>query len=68
MPLDRQIRVGYPMGLGAFHQTCLANLLRRCRELEQQAGQDQADFPRAVKQVRQQGSETAGSPRTQPGG
>jgi transposase len=39
----------------AFHQTCLAHLLRRCRELEQQAGQDQADFPRAVKQVRQQG-------------
>jgi transposase len=37
----------------AFHQTCLAHLLRRCRELEQQAGQD--GVPRAVKQVLQQG-------------
>lgn len=40
----------------AFHQTCLAHLLRRCRELEQQAGQQcGAAFPRAVKQVLQQG-------------
>ncbi len=38
----------------AFHQTCLAHLLRRCRELEQRAGQGGADFPRAVKQVLQQ--------------
>jgi transposase len=38
----------------AFHQTCLAHLLRRCRELEQQAGARGADFPRAVKQVLQQ--------------
>jgi len=38
----------------AFHQTCLAHLLRRCRELEQQAGAGGADFPRAVKQVLQQ--------------
>jgi transposase len=38
----------------AFHQTCVAHLLRRCRELEQQAGPGGADFPRAVKQVLQQ--------------
>jgi len=38
----------------AFHQTCLAHLLRRCRELEEQAGAGGADFPRAVKQVLQQ--------------
>jgi hypothetical protein len=38
----------------AFHQTCLAHLLRRCRELEEQAGAGGSDFPRAVKQVLQQ--------------
>jgi transposase len=32
----------------AFHQTCLAHLLRRCRDLEEQAGAGGADFPRAV--------------------
>ena len=38
----------------AFHQTCLAHWLRRCRELEEQAGAGGADFPRAVKPVLQQ--------------
>lgn len=38
----------------AFHQTCLAHFLRRCREIEQ-AGPSAAAFPRAVKKLLQQG-------------
>jgi len=37
----------------AFHQSCLAHLLRRCREMEQIASPSALAFPRAVEQLLQ---------------
>ena len=37
----------------ALHQTCLAHLLRRCREMAQVAGARGAQFPRAVQTLLQ---------------
>ena len=37
----------------ALHQTCLAHLLRRCREMIQVAGVGEAQFPRAVQTLLQ---------------
>ena len=39
----------------ALHQTCLAHLLRRCREMVQVAGARGAQFPRAVQTLLQSG-------------
>jgi transposase len=37
----------------AFHQTCLAHLLRRCQEMEQIASRSALAFPRAVEHLLQ---------------
>jgi transposase len=37
----------------AFHQTCLAHLLRRCREMIQGRGKRRAEFPRRVQAILQ---------------
>lgn len=37
----------------AFHQTCLAHLLRRCREMTLIAGQRRAKFPRRIRSILQ---------------
>jgi len=37
----------------ALHQTCLAHLLRRCREMREVAGNGGAPFPRAIQTVLQ---------------
>lgn len=37
----------------AFHQTCLAHLLRRCREMIAVGGRRAAQFPRAVRKLLQ---------------
>ena len=39
----------------AVHQTCLAHLLRRCREMVQTAGGRGAQFPRAIQTLLQSG-------------
>src|SRR5260370_22138561 len=39
----------------ALHQTCLAHLLRRCREMILVAGRGEAEFPRTVQTILQQG-------------
>jgi len=38
----------------ALHQTCLAHLLRRCREMILVAGKGEAEFPRTVQVILQQ--------------
>jgi transposase len=38
----------------ALHQTCLAHLLRRCREMILVAGRGEAEFPRTVQTILQQ--------------
>ena len=38
----------------ALHQTCLAHLLRRCREMLLVAGRGEAEFPRTVQTILQQ--------------
>jgi transposase len=38
----------------ALHQTCLAHLLRRCREMLLVAGKGEAEFPRTVQTMLQQ--------------
>jgi transposase len=38
----------------ALHQTCLAHLLRRCREMILVAGRGEAEFPRTVQTLLQQ--------------
>jgi len=38
----------------AVHQTCLAHLLRRCREMILVAGRGEAEFPRTVQTILQQ--------------
>ena len=38
----------------AFHQTCLAHLLRRCREMSEIANPAAARFPQAVQRILQQ--------------
>jgi transposase len=38
----------------ALHQTCLAHLLRRCREMLLVAGRGEAEFPRTVQTMLQQ--------------
>ena len=37
----------------AYHQTCLAHLLRRCREMVEVGGRRAAHFPRAVQRILQ---------------
>lgn len=37
----------------ALHQTCLAHLLRRCREMSEVAGGSRARFPRAIQRLLQ---------------
>jgi transposase len=44
----------YRQFLQALHQTCLAHLLRRCREMIEVAGKAQAQFPRTVQTILQQ--------------
>ena len=39
----------------ALHQTCLAHLLRRCREMIEVAGVGRAQFPRAIQTLLQSG-------------
>lgn len=39
----------------AWHQTCLAHLLRRCREMIEVAGARRAQFPRAIQSLLQAG-------------
>jgi transposase len=41
----------------AFHQSCLAHLLKRCREMAQIASPEARAFPRAVEQLLQTGLE-----------
>ena len=38
----------------ALHQSCLAHLLRRCREMIVVAGKDEAELPRTVQAILQQ--------------
>jgi len=38
----------------ALHQTCLAHLLRRCREMILVAGRGEAEFPRSIETLLQQ--------------
>lgn len=45
----------YQKFLRAVHQTCLAHLLRRCREMIEVASPFHARFPEAVKQILQHG-------------
>jgi len=40
---------------GAFHQSCVAHLLRRCRDLVEMSSSRAAKFPRAVKGLLQSG-------------
>jgi transposase len=47
--------VVYQMFLRALHQTCLAHLLRRCREMIEVASPFNARFPRAVREILQHG-------------
>lgn len=39
----------------AFHQTCLAHLIRRCREMIQVAGSGARQFPHRVQEILQRG-------------
>jgi transposase len=41
----------YRQFVQALHQTCLAHLLRRCREMILVAGKGQAEFPRTVETI-----------------
>jgi transposase len=43
----------YRQFVQALHQTCLAHLLRRCREMILVAGKGQAEFPRTVETILQ---------------
>jgi len=44
----------YRQFIQAVHQTCLAHLLRRCREMILVAGRGEAEFPRTVQTILQQ--------------
>jgi transposase len=44
----------YRQFLHALHQTCLAHLLRRCREMILVAGRGEAEFPRSIATILQQ--------------
>jgi transposase len=44
----------YRQFIHALHQTCLAHLLRRCREMLLVAGRGEAEFPRTVHTILQQ--------------
>jgi len=44
----------YRQFVQAVHQTCLAHLLRRCREMMLVAGRGEAEFPRTVQTILQQ--------------
>jgi len=44
----------YRRFLHALHQSCLAHLLRRCREMILVAGKREAEFPRSIQAVLQQ--------------
>jgi transposase len=44
----------YRQFIHALHQTCLAHLLRRCREMLLVAGKGEAEFPRTVHTILQQ--------------
>ena len=50
----------------AIHQTCVAHLLRRCREMMAVARSGAAAFPRTVKGILQAWFATAGSPGSKP--
>lgn len=44
----------YRQFIQALHQTCLAHLLRRCREMILAAGKGEAEFPHTVQAILQQ--------------
>jgi transposase len=44
----------YRQFVQALHQTCLAHLLRRCREMILVAGKGQTEFPRTVETILQE--------------
>jgi transposase len=44
----------YRQFIHALHQTCLAHLLRRCREMILVAGRGEAEFPRSIETILQQ--------------
>jgi transposase len=44
----------YRQFIQALHQTCLAHLLRRCREMLLVAGRGEAEFPRTIETILQQ--------------
>src|SRR5229473_1992809 len=44
----------YRQFIHALHQTCLAHLLRRCREMILVAGRGEAEFPRTIETILQQ--------------
>jgi transposase len=44
----------YRQFIQALHQTCLAHLLRRCREMILVAGRGEAEFPRTIETILQQ--------------